>query len=153
MQRLDEFGEPEPSSDDRSFGMLAHLSALLGFFIPFGSIIGPLIAWSAKKHTSDFVDENGRNAINFHITWTIVVAILWIFWMIQFFGTFPLMMIIEDHPDLDENFPLRLILGSFIYFIPIGIIYLARFVLILVGSINASNGKVYRYPGTYRFIR
>jgi uncharacterized Tic20 family protein len=154
MERLDEFGQPEITSDERTFGMLTHLSALLGFFFPFGAIIGPLVAWSIKKNDSAFVDENGKAALNFHITWTIVLAVLWILWLVQFLGSIPFLVILESG-DIDtyDAFPVKLLLGSFIYFIPIAVIYLMRFIFMLVGTITASNGKVYHYPAAYRFIK
>ena len=31
--------------DDRTWAMLCHLSALSGFIVPLGSVIGPLIVW------------------------------------------------------------------------------------------------------------
>jgi uncharacterized Tic20 family protein len=150
MERLD---QPILTGDDRTFSMLAHLSAILGFFFPFGSIIGPLIAWSAKRDTSEFVDENGKAAVNFHITWTLIIAALWILWLIQFFGSFPLMMLLEGDVDMENNFPVKLLLSSFLYLIPIGILYLFKFIMILVGTITASGGRIYRYPLTYRFIK
>ena len=150
MERLD---QPTITSDDRTFGMLTHLSALLGMFIPFGSIIGPLIAWSAKKEVSKFIDANGKSAINFNLTWTIVLAVLWILFIVQFLSSFPLMLLMEENIDIDEELPIKLILSAFIYLIPIFVIYLFKFIMMLVGTISASNGNEYRYPLTFRFIK
>ena len=60
--------------------MLCHLSGFLGYFvvIPFASIIGPLVVWLLKKDSSAFVDEHGKESINFQITMSIVYAITWI---------------------------------------------------------------------------
>ena len=33
------------NKDDRTWAMLCHLSALAGFIVPFGSVLGPLIIW------------------------------------------------------------------------------------------------------------
>ena len=41
--------------DSRMWAMFAHLSALAGYIIPFGSIIGPLIIWSIKKDEFPFL--------------------------------------------------------------------------------------------------
>ena len=42
-------------------GMLCHLlGAIMGF-------IGPLIIWLIKKDQSKFVDDQGKEALNFHI--------------------------------------------------------------------------------------
>ena len=48
--------------DDRTFGMLAHL---LGAFTSF---VGPLVIWMIKKEESPFVDDQGKEALNFQIT-------------------------------------------------------------------------------------
>ncbi|MEI8617533.1 DUF4870 domain-containing protein [Pseudoalteromonas sp. B193] len=47
---MEENQQVEPvNKDDRTWAMLCHLSALAGFVVPFGSIIGPLIVWLIKK--------------------------------------------------------------------------------------------------------
>src|SRR5262245_57550403 len=64
--------EPTPSSnvpaeipsdkDERTMAMLCHLGgAFLGFLVP-------LIVWLIKKDQSRFVDDQGKEALNFHIT-------------------------------------------------------------------------------------
>ena len=35
--------------DERMWAMFCHFSALFGFVLPFGNIIGPLIIWMVKK--------------------------------------------------------------------------------------------------------
>lgn len=64
---------PEPSpeggplqipstQDDRTMALLCHLGGgLLGFLVP-------LIIWLIKKDQSKFVDDQGKEALNFHIT-------------------------------------------------------------------------------------
>jgi uncharacterized Tic20 family protein len=52
---------PTPDQDSKTMGMLAHL---LGIFIGF---IGPLIIWLIKKDQSPFVDDQGKEALNFQI--------------------------------------------------------------------------------------
>ncbi len=49
--------------------MLAHL---LGAFM---SIVGPLIIWLIKKDQSKFVDDQGKEAMNFQITMMILHVI------------------------------------------------------------------------------
>ena len=48
---------PAPEKDAKTFGMLAHLSALAGLIIPLGNFIGPLVIWLVKKDTHPFVDD------------------------------------------------------------------------------------------------
>jgi uncharacterized protein len=50
------------TQDDRTMGLLAHL---LGIFAGF---VGPLIIWLIKKDQSRFVDDQGKEALNFQLT-------------------------------------------------------------------------------------
>src|SRR5688572_10608492 len=60
---------PTPTPDDRTWGMLAHLAALAGFIVPVvGNIVGPLIVWLTKKEQQPFVDDQGKESLNFQIT-------------------------------------------------------------------------------------
>ena len=59
------------NKDDRTWAMLCHLSALAGFIIPFGSVLGPLIIWLIKKDEMPIVDVHGKKALNFQITMAI----------------------------------------------------------------------------------
>jgi len=52
----------ELTAEDKQMGMLCHLlGVLLGF-------VGPLIIWLIKKDQSKFVDSQGKEALNFHLT-------------------------------------------------------------------------------------
>ena len=57
---------PTPSYEVRQGAMLCHLAAFLGFVFPFGSVVGPLILWQMKKELDPFIDDQGKEALNFH---------------------------------------------------------------------------------------
>lgn len=59
----------ELPADIRNMAMLCHLLGLFG-------IIGPLLVWLIKKDDHPFLDENGKYAVNFHISLTIYYIIL-----------------------------------------------------------------------------
>lgn len=61
-------GKPAGASDERMWAMLCHLSAFSGTVIPFGNILGPLVIWLIKKDESAFVDDQGKEALNFQIS-------------------------------------------------------------------------------------
>ena len=44
-----------------------------GLAVPFGNVLAPLVVWLAKKDESRFVDENGVRALNFQLTWSIIL--------------------------------------------------------------------------------
>ena len=61
--------EYDLSKDVRMWGMFAHISALVGLLgNGFGFILGPLIVWLAKREDHPFIDDQGKEALNFQIT-------------------------------------------------------------------------------------
>jgi len=115
-------GDPSVSADERTWGLLAHLSALAGFVIPFGNLLGPLVIWQIKKNEMPFLDDQGKEALNFQITLTIAIVVSAI-----------LMVVL-------------------IGFLLLPIVGLAGLVMTIIGAVNANNGVRYRYPFTLRLI-
>ncbi|WP_339498028.1 DUF4870 domain-containing protein [Pseudomonas canadensis] len=114
---------PTPSYEVRQGAMLCHLAAFLGFVFPFGSVVGPLILWQMKKEVDPFIDDQGKEALNFQIT----VAIAWIACIVLAFA----------------------VIGFFLMVA----LAIATVVLTIIGSIKANKGVVYRYPLTWRLIK
>ena len=106
----------------RMWGMLCHLSALAGLVIPFGNVLGPLIVWLTKKNDFPFVDDQGKESLNFQISLTIYVAVA---------AMLALLLI---------GIPLLIALG------------IGGLILTVIGAVNANDGKAYRYPMTIRFL-
>ncbi|MCK5885082.1 DUF4870 domain-containing protein [Alcanivorax jadensis] len=113
----------EPKQEERSLGLACHLLALAGLVAPFGNILGPLIMWLVKKDESAFVDDQGKEALNFNITISIAgfVAFLLIF----------------------------VVIGGLLLPI-IGIFWL---VMTIIAAVKANGGERYRYPLTLRLIK
>lgn len=62
------------------WAMIVHLGGALGFLsayvgLPGGNIVIPVIIWLIKKDTSPFVNDQGKEVLNFHIC-TFIVAVL-----------------------------------------------------------------------------
>jgi uncharacterized Tic20 family protein len=112
-----------PSAEEKQWALFAHLSALAGFVIPFGSIIGPLVIWLIKKDTMPFVNSQGKEALNFNLTVAIAVIVSWI---------------------------LVFVLIGFFLLAAVVIVWL---VFVVIATINASNGVAYRYPMSIRMIQ
>ncbi|WP_413468927.1 DUF4870 domain-containing protein [Pseudomonas sp. FME51] len=114
----------EPGSDARLWAMIAHLAGFLGYFIPvIGSLIGPLIVWQLKKDLHPFVDDQGKEALNFQITVAIAVAVCL------------LLMIVA------------------IGFLLIWVVGIGAIVLMIIAAIKANEGTAYRYPFCLRLIK
>src|SRR2546428_2054505 len=112
------------SSNVRTWTVLCHASALAGFFVPWaGHILGPLIVWLAKRSDSPEIDEYGKESLNFQISMLIYNVIAGV---------------------------LCLVLVGFIILV---ILHILNLVLVIVASIQASEGKFYRYPLAIRLIK
>jgi uncharacterized Tic20 family protein len=63
--------------DERMWATLVHLAGFAIIFpIPFANIVGPLIIWLFKRSESTLVDEHGKAALNFQISFTIYFLVL-----------------------------------------------------------------------------
>jgi uncharacterized Tic20 family protein len=68
------------SDSDRTYTTLLHISGgilSLGTAIP--GVIAPLVMWLIKKNDSHFIDDHGREAVNFWISmilYTLAIALL-----------------------------------------------------------------------------
>jgi uncharacterized Tic20 family protein len=115
---------PAASSDIRTWCVLCHAAALLGLFFHFlGHLLGPLIVWLVKRGESPEVDAHGKESLNFQISMLIYDAIAAILCIV--------------------------LIG-----IPILIaLWVLNTVLVIIASIQASEGKFYRYPLTIRLIK
>lgn len=133
---------------------LIHISAFAGFIFPFGNIITPLIAWQTLKERSIFLDEQGKEAVNFNISYTLYVFLISIIFIPIAFGTFfnrHHNILNLNHFDFDLGFP-----GLF-GFIGLGsvagIIYIIGIALVIIASLKAKEGENYKYPFTIKFIK
>jgi uncharacterized Tic20 family protein len=108
----------------RIWGMLCHATALIGIIgIPLGNIAGPLIIWLLKKNTNTFIDQQGKESLNFQLSMTIYAL----------FGALLFLMK----------------MGMFLLLLIAGI----NFILVVIASINALNGGSYIYPYKIQFIK
>lgn len=117
-----------PVADQRQWAMFAHLSALLGglltgAFLGLGCLIGPLIIWAVKKDTMPFVDDQGKEALNFNITVAIAAVVC------------------------------GLLMFVLIGFVLLPLLGIAWLVFTIIAAIKANEGVAYRYPFTLRLIK
>lgn len=103
--------------------MLCHLSALAGFVLPLGNILGPLIVWQMKKNEIPSVEVHGKESLNFQITVTLAFLIC---------------------------IPLFFLLIGFVL---VPLIGFASLVLLVLAGIKANNGESYSYPFSLKLIK
>ena len=64
----------QPKDDDeRKWATAIHASAVAGMLFPLALALGPLLIWMLKKHESEYLDIQGKKAINFQLT-VLVIA-------------------------------------------------------------------------------
>jgi uncharacterized Tic20 family protein len=107
----------------RNTAVAAHLSTFAGLIVPFGSVIGPLAVWLTRRDRDPFIDQAGREALNFGIS-------------IAVYGAVALAAAL-----LLVGIPLLIV----------GVV--AWVVLASLAAAKASQGQSYRYPLTMRFVR
>ncbi len=114
-------------AEERNWAVATHLASFSGYIgIPFGHILGPLILWLMKKDSSSFLDEVGKETVNYNIS-----IILW------FVAAFVLFFTII-------GIPLAILMVIFLSVMDI--------IVTIMAAVAASNGQQYRYPLTIRFI-
>lgn len=134
---------------------LIHISAFAGYLFPFGSIITPLIVWQTLKDRSTFLDEQGKEAVNFNISYSLYMVIASIIIIPFFIGR-----IFNHHRNswghsfnFDTDFGVDNLFGIIGFTSLVGIIGIIKVALIILASIKANKGEDYRYPFTIKFIK
>jgi Domain of unknown function (DUF4870) len=67
---------PAVEESARTTAVAAQLSTFAGLVVPFGSVIGPPAIWLTRRDRDPFIDQAGREALNFGITIAIYGAVL-----------------------------------------------------------------------------
>ena len=120
--------EPEtsgPSKNERQWAMGCHLVALCGIVIPFPAVnmLAPLIVWLLKREDGAFIDDQGKESLNFQISLFIYALACG---MLAVIGVGLLLLL-----------PLALF----------------GMVCVIMAAIKASEGTKFRYPACIRLIK
>lgn len=114
-----------PSRSTRQWAMGCHLIGLCGIIIPVpaAGLIGTLVFWLIKREGAVFIDEQGKEAVNFQISLFIYASIC-LFLTVIGIGLLLL-------------FPLAVF----------------GFICIILAAIKSSEGVDFRYPACIRFVK
>jgi uncharacterized protein len=150
------------SENARTWGMACHLAALVGIVLSllalppviFINILGPLAVWLWKKNEHPFIDEQGKESINFQISLTLYTFAL-------FISLFVLAVILAIVVGIGASgssvgsaialFTGFGVLGA-MFFLTIGLTIL-QLLFVIFAAIKAKGGQSYRYPLTLRFLK
>ncbi len=149
------------TANEKNTATLLHLSALTQYIIPLGNYIFPVIIWSAKKEESEYVNQNGKNVMNFQLSILIysillcLIAIPIIIYVILKNVPFHTEIHNDDilinsicHGDLSGVAILGIVAVLVLFSIKI-----TEFVLIIYAAVKASNGESYKYPLSIPFFK
>jgi uncharacterized protein len=117
--------EAEPTKEERTMSMVAHLLGLIGVATVLFGFVGPLVIYLIKKDESQFVAQNAMQALAFNIFMAVVAIILMVITFLTCgFGA--------------------------ILFLPFYIVYL---IYVIVAAIRSNDGVVYCYPLSSSFVK
>lgn len=108
-------------NDEKTMGLLAHLLGAIT------SLLGPLVIYLLKKDESPFVEDQAKEALNFHITVFFGYIVLGVVSFLPFIGC----------------------IASF----GVLVLYVVGVVFSVLGGLAAQKGQVYRYPFALRLIK
>ena len=124
--------DPDVTDDERTYAMFMHLSLLAHMVLTIIAIAVPIIMWASKKDRSPFLDDHGREAINFQISliiWSVLLPILAALIGVLTCGV------------------------GLILLIPAAILpYILGLIGMIQATVAANRGEFYRYPMTFRFL-
>jgi uncharacterized Tic20 family protein len=111
-------------AEARKWAMISHIIALVGLIgNGIGFLLGPLIVWLIKKQDHPFIDDQGKEAVNFQITMLIAACI--------------------------SGLLIFAVVGIFL----LAIVGIIMTILPIIAGIKANEGVSYRYPVSIRFIK
>ncbi len=106
-----------PTTDEKTMAMLAHLLGIVTSFL------GALLIWLIKKDQSEFVNDQGKEALNFQITFVLAYA-----------ACVALTFVV---------------IGCFL----MPVIVICNIIFCIMGALAANKGQRYRYPVAIRLIK
>jgi uncharacterized Tic20 family protein len=124
-------GAPLAPSEERTWAILAHIGSLVAAWFAMGFLC-PLVIWLIYRDRSEYVRRHALESLNFQLSLLIYSIGSGFVVVILTFVTFGLAALL------------------LIPLLAIGAI--AALVVIIRGSVAASNGQEYRYPLTIRLV-
>jgi uncharacterized Tic20 family protein len=117
-----------PSQDERQWAMFCHLAGLVVCCIP---VLGAFIVWKMKESSSPFVADQGKEAVNWHLSYFLVAL-----------GLGVVGYVVMAIPIVGRLY---------------GLVQLAAFVawaiMTIMAALKANAGERYRYPYNFRLIK
>jgi len=143
----------ERNKDACTWAMLCHLSALVALVgVPLGHILGPLVIWLIKRNDHPFVDDQGKESLNFQISMSIYGIVLIII-IVAMIGSMAFFWPFHGGFWFHLWNPMAIPFNILISILLVMGLFLLDLILVVVATIKASSGEPYRYPFTIKFLR
>jgi uncharacterized Tic20 family protein len=114
---------PPPTKDDQNMAMLCYILAIFGAL----GWLGPLIIWLTKKETSPFINDQGREVLN----WELTLVIIYAGWFLTFCIPFV----------------------NLLYLLVILAALVTNLIFCILGAMSVNKGIAYRMPFSIKFVK
>lgn len=121
-------GEPKPgvSDHEKEWASYCHWSGVAGLLLGLFSFVGPLLMWKMRKDTSTYIDQHGKEALNFQLN-------------IAIYSACCLLAIVITR----QQWLVVALLAVLVY---------GGVMAVLAGK-KAQQGELYQYPGNVRLVK
>lgn len=152
--------EKTTTNNHHNIAAVIHLSTFGKWLFPLGNLILPIVLWTINSKKSAFIDNHGKQAVNFQLSMTLYTVIL------AFVGGGVILgSMITGGPQLWEQldgnaFPFNNNMGIFTTIIASGficgtailVLSITDFVCTIQAALKARDGLPYHYPLAINFI-
>lgn len=133
-------------NEERNWALFIHLGGIIGmiFIPPAGNIIAVLVLWLIKRNESEFLNETGKEALNFQITMSIINVGLNLIGLLNHWDWHwgrPGFNYYWDFHDFS------LIHGTR------GVVFVVNIIFSAIAASKAHNGIFYKYPFNWRLVK
>jgi len=149
-----------PSENEKNIAALVHLSTFSKFFFPFANFFAPLLLWTFNKD-KEFVNEHGRQAVNFQLSillYTLIIGIICLPFFVFFASDFVSLVDAIDHNVHRVSVYDANNLSGFVILLSIAAIlmfgvFVFELYAVITATVHASKGKLYKYPLSIPFLK
>ncbi|MDX1277402.1 DUF4870 domain-containing protein [Oceanihabitans sediminis] len=146
------------SNNQKNIATFIHLSTFSRFVIPFGNIIGPLLLWIINKDKSEFIDNHGKQALNFQLSiilYTFLFGLLCIpliaFNVLSYIDIVNIEAFNSLNINLEAPSPILFFIILMVFLAAIA--FIIELIFIINASLTANKGEAYKYPFTIHFLK